>query len=71
MSCRKCKTPKWRGAPCLNPDCVVNTQSRIVLRGRTMPMGVMVKHGFHAPNQTAIDSGYDAPIHNNTWQGAR
>jgi hypothetical protein len=71
MSCRKCGTPKWRGSPCLNADCVVNTTPHVTLKSRTLPITATAKHGYHALNQTAMVTGYDAPIRATGWKGAR
>jgi hypothetical protein len=67
MSCRLCRTPKWKGDPCPNPDCAVNTQVKGGLRARTKPITAAVKHGYHALNQQAVAVGYDAPIQNDRW----
>jgi hypothetical protein len=67
MSCRLCRTPKWKGDLCANPDCTVNTQVKGGLRARTKPITATVKHGYHALNQQAIAAGYDAPIRNDRW----
>lgn len=51
MKCRTCKTPKWRGDPCLNFECPKLKRDREKLspmKGASKPVTAMVKHGFHA-----------------------
>lgn len=67
MSCRTCKTPKWRGDPCLNPDCARNMRPTQALRARTLPITATAQHGFHALNQSYQATGYDSPIRNTRW----
>lgn len=36
--CRLCRTAKWLGDPCPNPDCSQNTTTRFVVRpARSLP----------------------------------
>jgi len=44
-SCRKCHTPKWRGDIC--PTCTAGYTT--TSRGKTPPITLNVKHGFHEP----------------------
>lgn len=71
MSCKTCRTPKFRGDPCTNPDCPRVNRVTVRIKSRTLPITTNVKHGFHAPNQTAGVTGYDAPIRNARWIAAR
>ena len=69
--CRTCRTPKWRGDPCAYADCARNTERRVVLRSKTLPITATAKHGYHAGNTNRFfqaGSDYDAPIRAQRWQ---
>lgn len=47
-SCRTCHAPKWKGDPC--PMCGAGLKT--LNRGKTPPITLNVKHGFHEPCTT-------------------
>ena len=49
--CQTCKTPKWRGDVCTNPDCTkaISPKYRLIERTKRSPITLAVKHGFHEP----------------------
>lgn len=68
--CRTCRTPKWRGDPCTNPECRTTTRTG-TLKSVTKPVTINVTHGFHAPAQTMrLLTDYDMPIRAPRWRSA-
>lgn len=52
--CRVCKTPKWPGDPCVNPECPTNTKAPGFGRKPRHVISLAHPHFLHAPNQTPI-----------------
>ena len=59
VKCRACGEMKWKGDICPTADFTVRKDVHLqrVSNKYFRPIRVMVKHGFHAENQTPIIKG--------------